>query len=234
MNIYNQLLSELLELEESASHWVLKWVDWIEFDRKMRILEIGDDKTIDKITKEKFEQKQKKIEAISTPRSWYIWWNFLTEWKEFLQIFCWNTYTKKQTYFPPKSEEMILEELGKLFRSAKWYIGMYDNYFCDTFLSLFSANLNELKIEIISNVKVQNLTELLNAFKLLNKNKGIEIRNYNFAHDRFYIIDNRIYSFWTSLQKPDRATLLSELDKEEGEKFLIDFKQWWEKAYNHN
>lgn len=228
MSDYNELLSELLELEELWKNWLLKGSDWSAFDKQMRELDISNDGSIDKITKAKFEQRQNKIHTLYTStRTWLMWSEFLWEWKEFLELFCWERYTKKQIYFPPESEEKILEELWKLFKSAKSYIQIYDNYFSNTFLSLFTGNLKHLKIEVITNTKIQDLNTLINAFKLMNPGKTIEIRKYNFAHDRFYIIDNSIYSLWTSLQKTNRATLFSKLEKEEGEKFISDFNEWW-------
>lgn len=129
-----------------------------------------------------------------------------------------------------ESEKKVLEELGKLFKSAKSRIWIYDNYFDKKILSLITGNIQFLEVKVISTKWLVDIEKLITAFRLLNENKTIELRKYNFAHDRFYIIDDIIYSLWTSLQKADRATLFTKLEKEESEKFLIDFTEYWNKA----
>ena len=196
----------------------------------MRELDILNDQKIDIITKAKFEQRQNKIATISSDRTWYTGGDFLLEWKRFLEIFSWIHYKTEQRYFSPESDNQIIEELRNLFMSAKEYIGIYDNYFDKKILKLIWTNLNPLKITLLSSKWLQGILGDINSFTTIYDEKVIKVRKTNIAHDRFYIIDNSVYSIGISLQHTHKATFFSKLNEDEWVKLITDYKNWWDSS----
>lgn len=231
-NVYKELLLELEELEKFSKAGVLKWIDANAFDRKMRELIISEDDNIDKILRAQFQQRQAKISSIWSNREWYTWWDFLSEWRTFLEKFIWITYKTEQKYFSSQSEIAVevIEELRELFASATKIIRIYDNYFDKKILKLLWGNQKVIDIQILSSKWLSNLKEDIESFKKLYDDKQVYVRKTHTAHDRFYLIDDTVFSLGTSLQKPELATLFTKLNNEEWRKMISDFNNWWNES----
>ena len=88
--------------------------------------------------------------------------------------------------------------VADLIKEAKKHIVLIDNYIDETVLTLFSKNQSV-------NVKIytKNITKQLklDVNKYNAQYKLIEVKQFNQAHDRFLIIDNKeIYHFGASLK----------------------------------
>lgn len=88
--------------------------------------------------------------------------------------------------------------VSDLIKSAKKSIVLMDNYVDETVLTMFSKN-QKINVKIYTKNISKQLK--LDLDKYNSQYKPIELKNFNKAHDRFLIIDNKeIYHFGASLK----------------------------------
>ena len=83
--------------------------------------------------------------------------------------------------------------ISKLIKNAKKEIILIDNYVDESIIEIFT------KTNVKTRIFTKNFLNL-DAVKLKNKYKNIEIVLFDKSHDRFLIIDDKIYHLGTSLK----------------------------------
>ncbi len=107
----------------------------------------------------------------------------------------------------PKPEKGIFFEgqlfdahnfISNLIRSAKKEIILIDNYVDDNTLNYFTKKQKNIKTTIYT--KTINVTLKKDIDKFNQQYGKIDVKKYKFSHDRFLIIDNRVYHIGASLK----------------------------------
>lgn len=223
----------------------------------MRELNVDNDSSLDYLLKEKFLNEQKKIDTIYTGRDGYTWWKFLEKWKTLLievigrrldeeledslyeTIENWDNQEIDQIYFPPGSWELVLKKIEELLLRANKHIYICDPWFDKKLLHLIvngnPINQKGLEIRILTDDKKgsTDIEELIRAFELLYDTYHLEVRRTKESHDRFYIIDDSAYSLWTSLQIPNKATLLTRIYWDYWKLLMDNYDGWWGDSNKH-
>ena len=87
--------------------------------------------------------------------------------------------------------------VSELIKSAKESIILIDNYVDESILTLFEKRNENVKVVIYSELTKQLELDLK---KFNSQYEQIEIKQFNKSHDRFLIIDNKVYHFGASLK----------------------------------
>ena len=88
---------------------------------------------------------------------------------------------------------------NKIIKSAKNSIVLIDNYIDESVLTMLGKNPKNVKVTLLT----KNITKQLNldVTKFNQQYQNIELKIFNFSHDRFLIIDNKdIYHLGASLK----------------------------------
>lgn len=226
MLTYQRLYDKLLELEELGKQKILKWTELSQFINELKELDLTNIKN--EIIKRKFEKQKNEIDTIWSDRNWYTGWNSLIKRKILLEEIIQSYWIIEQQYFPPWSEDLIIEKLKTLVPIAKKSINIIDPYFDHKILYILCLADN-VEIKILTKTKIdENFNKKIKWFNDLFENKQINIRESNSFHDRFYIIDNEfVYVLWSSLQKAIKATIFTPLNDTEGKKVIDGFEKHW-------
>lgn len=88
--------------------------------------------------------------------------------------------------------------VSKLIKSARKSITLVDNYVDESVLTLFSKRNVCVKISIYTKSISKQLNLEIKKFNL--QYSGIEVRELNGVHDRFLIIDDKVYHIGASLK----------------------------------
>ncbi|MBI2151433.1 ORF6N domain-containing protein [Candidatus Woesearchaeota archaeon] len=104
--------------------------------------------------------------------------------------------------------------VSDLIRSANKSITLIDNYIDDSVLTLFSKKNKDVSITIFTREISKRLS--LDLVKYNSQYPSIEIKEFNQAHDRFLIIDDKeVYHFGASLKDLGKKWFaFSKFDKE--------------------
>src|SRR3989338_2940753 len=104
--------------------------------------------------------------------------------------------------------------VSDLVRSARKSIILIDNYIDDSVLTLFSKRNRNVSVTIFTKEITRQLS--LDAVKYNSQYPPILIREFNYSHDRFLIIDaNEVYHFGASLKDLGKKWFaFSKFDKE--------------------
>jgi len=136
----------------------------------------------------------------------------------------------EEMYFSPNSHLDIQKNLARVLRQAKTSLWIYDPYMDEKIVEEIS-NIQAPEIKLITAQPKGLFKQRLAAAKDQFPEREIEAKVYDVCHDRYYIIDqDQVWTLGASLNKAGKkATLLSKL-KDEKQKIMSDFTDWWASA----
>ena len=89
--------------------------------------------------------------------------------------------------------------VSSIIRRAEKSILLIDNYIDETVLDLFTKKKKNVKVTILTNKTTKTIS--LDVKKFNQQYPALEIKEFNFSHDRFLIIDDKdVYHFGASLK----------------------------------
>lgn len=228
------LQSEILKAIELWKEWILKWSYAQDLRDKLRdtdVLKAFSNETL----KLKYEKIINNIDTIWSDRRWYTWAWVFNKYKEIIDLELAQNKIKniegeskfKQEYFTSWEEASIRSLLINLFSDAEEEIIVYDKYFSIELLRLLCNSSNNVNLIIIYNNKAKITNEQFKAFEILYSRKIKEFpTSDNSIHDRYYIIDWKVYSIWSSVQKNINWTLFTPVIDSEGNKILSEIGKY--------
>lgn len=234
-----KLQKKILKAIEFGNEWILKWKDASELQSVIRNPEIL---TLFKneILRAKYEKLINSIDTIWSDRHWYTWGWIFTKYKEIIDLELSQNEVKnnsnstedkfKQEFFKSWKEEEIRFLLKNLFSDAKEKVIVYDKYFSIDLLRILSEVQNNVEISIIylpSSNRNTIQDEEFKAFETLYRKKLFitEIKDKK-IHDRYYIIDEKVFSLWSSVQETINWTLFTPVIDSEWEKIKDEIKRY--------
>jgi hypothetical protein len=122
-----------------------------------------------------------------------------------------NSIPKKGIFFEGQMFEAYTF-VSNLIRSAKESIILIDNYVDDSVLTLFSKKQKNVKVVVYTK---NSKTLELDVKKFNEQYNNLELKEFDKSHDRFLIIDGRVYHFGASLKDLGKKWFaFSRFDKE--------------------
>lgn len=88
--------------------------------------------------------------------------------------------------------------ISDLIRQAKTQIKLIDNYIDDRTLKILNKRNKNVNVTIYTKKLTQNLKQDINKYN--SQYEPIKIKQFNLSHDRFLIIDKKIYHIGASLK----------------------------------
>lgn len=138
---------------------------------------------------------------------------------------------KKVNHFFENGQHFdALNEISKIFESAKKEIWIVDGYVNEKTLSLIKSKVESVNVKILTNPKAidDKLKTFVDAFNKQYKN--LELKPSSVFHDRFIIIDGKaVYHFGASLKDAGNNTFMFTqlIDTEMIELAINKFNKEW-------
>lgn len=228
------LQEEISKVIELGKEWALKWEIAKKLHNKLRNKELLQYFS-NEILEAKYEKLINSIDTLWTDRHGYTWAWIFTKYKEIIdleigqnKIIDNNRTNFKQEFFKTWEEANVKFLLKTLFSDAKNGITIYDKYFSLELLRILAEVKGGININIIYIDKTDSVKN--DEFKAFETLYNCKIKKYptkdKSIHDRYYIIDWKVYSLWSSVQKNIHWTLFTPVIESEWDKIIKEVNKY--------